>query len=291
MPSPPALERWPRDGIPRRPGAWLTTVARNRAVDRVRRSQLGASKELEVARRWTRAVRSETRGRRTCPTTASASCSRCCHPALVVRGTGGAHPAHVRRHDDVGDRPGLPRSGADDGAAAGPGQAQDPPRRHPLRRAAGPPAGGPDGRRAGGALPPLQRGLLGHLGCRPRPARPDGRGHPPGPGPVQPHARRTRGARACSRSCSSTTPAARRAVDDARRPRRPGTSRTARCWTPPPSPRARQLLGAARRAATVPGPSRSRRRSRPATSAATARRTGPRSPRSTTASSTWRPRP
>ena len=37
-----ALERWPRDGIPRRPGAWLTTVARNRAVDRARRAKLGA---------------------------------------------------------------------------------------------------------------------------------------------------------------------------------------------------------------------------------------------------------
>ena len=44
-----ALERWPRDGIPRRPGAWLTTVARNRAVDRARRARLGASKTWEVA--------------------------------------------------------------------------------------------------------------------------------------------------------------------------------------------------------------------------------------------------
>ncbi len=44
-----ALERWPRDGIPRRPGAWLTTVARHRAVDRARRARLGAAKTLEVA--------------------------------------------------------------------------------------------------------------------------------------------------------------------------------------------------------------------------------------------------
>jgi RNA polymerase sigma-70 factor (ECF subfamily) len=44
-----ALERWPRDGIPRRPGAWLTTVARHRAVDRSRRQRLGASKTQEVA--------------------------------------------------------------------------------------------------------------------------------------------------------------------------------------------------------------------------------------------------
>jgi RNA polymerase sigma-70 factor, ECF subfamily len=44
-----ALERWPRDGIPRRPGAWLTTVARNRVVDRTRRQRLGDSKTQEVA--------------------------------------------------------------------------------------------------------------------------------------------------------------------------------------------------------------------------------------------------
>jgi RNA polymerase sigma-70 factor (ECF subfamily) len=44
-----ALERWRRDGIPRSPGAWLTTVARNRAVDRLRRSTVGAAKLQEVA--------------------------------------------------------------------------------------------------------------------------------------------------------------------------------------------------------------------------------------------------
>ncbi|GAA2072581.1 RNA polymerase sigma factor [Actinomadura alba] len=44
-----ALERWPRDGVPRRPGAWLTTTARNRAVDRLRRQAVGAAKLREVA--------------------------------------------------------------------------------------------------------------------------------------------------------------------------------------------------------------------------------------------------
>jgi RNA polymerase sigma-70 factor (ECF subfamily) len=44
-----ALERWNRDGIPRNPGAWLTTVARNRAIDRVRRSTVGAAKLEELA--------------------------------------------------------------------------------------------------------------------------------------------------------------------------------------------------------------------------------------------------
>lgn len=44
-----ALERWPRDGIPRRPGAWLTTTARNRAIDRLRREAVGEAKLRETA--------------------------------------------------------------------------------------------------------------------------------------------------------------------------------------------------------------------------------------------------
>jgi RNA polymerase sigma-70 factor (ECF subfamily) len=44
-----ALERWPVDGVPRRPGAWLTTTARNRALDRLRRKANEAVKLREVA--------------------------------------------------------------------------------------------------------------------------------------------------------------------------------------------------------------------------------------------------
>jgi len=44
-----ALQRWPRDGIPGRPGAWLTTAARNRAIDVLRRRTVGAVKLREVA--------------------------------------------------------------------------------------------------------------------------------------------------------------------------------------------------------------------------------------------------
>jgi RNA polymerase sigma-70 factor (ECF subfamily) len=44
-----ALRTWPRDGVPRRPGAWLTTVARNRALDRLRRGAAEAVKLREAA--------------------------------------------------------------------------------------------------------------------------------------------------------------------------------------------------------------------------------------------------
>ncbi len=44
-----ALERWRRDGIPRNPGAWLTTTARNRATDRIRREATGNAKLRQAA--------------------------------------------------------------------------------------------------------------------------------------------------------------------------------------------------------------------------------------------------
>ncbi len=45
-----ALETWPRDGIPSNPGAWITTTARNRALDRVRRARRHAEKLVELER-------------------------------------------------------------------------------------------------------------------------------------------------------------------------------------------------------------------------------------------------
>jgi RNA polymerase sigma factor (sigma-70 family) len=45
-----ALERWPRDGVPERPGAWLFAAARRRALDHLRRRAMLARKHEEVAR-------------------------------------------------------------------------------------------------------------------------------------------------------------------------------------------------------------------------------------------------
>ncbi|RNM14392.1 RNA polymerase sigma factor [Nocardioides pocheonensis] len=44
-----ALERWPADGIPPNPGAWLTTTAGNKAIDRIRREKKRDAKYAEAA--------------------------------------------------------------------------------------------------------------------------------------------------------------------------------------------------------------------------------------------------
>ena len=45
-----ALEKWPVAGVPDNPAAWLTTTARNRALDRLRREAARTAKETEAMR-------------------------------------------------------------------------------------------------------------------------------------------------------------------------------------------------------------------------------------------------
>ena len=45
-----ALEKWPSDGVPDNPGAWLMATAKNRAIDRMRRQESFQSKQEEIAR-------------------------------------------------------------------------------------------------------------------------------------------------------------------------------------------------------------------------------------------------
>jgi RNA polymerase sigma-70 factor (ECF subfamily) len=45
-----ALEQWPRTGIPEKPGAWLMTTAKNRAIDRMRKAKLAQGKHAEIGR-------------------------------------------------------------------------------------------------------------------------------------------------------------------------------------------------------------------------------------------------
>ncbi len=74
-----ALERWPRDGVPDRPGAWLTTTARNRAVDWLRREAVGAAKLKEVA-----ALMHEPETAYDVPDDRLRLMFTCCHPALSM---------------------------------------------------------------------------------------------------------------------------------------------------------------------------------------------------------------
>jgi RNA polymerase sigma-70 factor (ECF subfamily) len=43
-----AVERWPADGVPPNPGAWLTTTANNKAIDRIRRENKRDDKQREA---------------------------------------------------------------------------------------------------------------------------------------------------------------------------------------------------------------------------------------------------
>ena len=45
-----ALERWPRDGLPDNPGAWIVRAARNRAIERLRRERRYEDKLKELER-------------------------------------------------------------------------------------------------------------------------------------------------------------------------------------------------------------------------------------------------
>jgi len=44
-----ALHKWPRDGVPPNPGGWITTTARNHAIDRLRRESRGRELLSEMA--------------------------------------------------------------------------------------------------------------------------------------------------------------------------------------------------------------------------------------------------
>jgi RNA polymerase sigma-70 factor, ECF subfamily len=76
-----AAERWPRDGTPANPRAWLVTTARNRAIDRIRRDRTLAAKTrlLDVPEPVEDNV-DET----TIPDERLELVFTCCHPALAL---------------------------------------------------------------------------------------------------------------------------------------------------------------------------------------------------------------
>jgi RNA polymerase sigma-70 factor (ECF subfamily) len=76
-----AADRWPRDGIPTNPRAWLMRTARNRATDRIRRERVLAAKFGElVADHPGEAPMNAT----TFPDERLELIFTCCHPALAI---------------------------------------------------------------------------------------------------------------------------------------------------------------------------------------------------------------
>jgi RNA polymerase sigma-70 factor (ECF subfamily) len=76
-----AAERWPRDGTPANPRAWLLTTARNRAIDRIRRDRTLAAKArlLDVPE-----AMEDEMDETTIPDERLELLFTCCHPALAL---------------------------------------------------------------------------------------------------------------------------------------------------------------------------------------------------------------
>ena len=171
-----AVDRWRRDGVPRSPGAWLTTVARNRALDRLRRSRNEAAKyeEIVVASLNPAPYDGEPSGRDQSGSEPYEGADSgiaderlrliftCCHPALsmeaqvalTLRTLAGLTTVEIARAFVV-----PPETMAKASRAR---QEQDPQRRDPLSGAARPPS--PRAHRGGARspVPVVQRGLQRH---------------------------------------------------------------------------------------------------------------------------------
>jgi RNA polymerase sigma-70 factor, ECF subfamily len=75
-----AAERWPREGVPANPGAWIVATARNRAIDRIRREQTLARKTELLARAEELPADEEA----VIPDERLELIFACCHPALAA---------------------------------------------------------------------------------------------------------------------------------------------------------------------------------------------------------------
>ena len=77
-----ATARWPRDGVPRNPGAWLVSAGRNRALDRIRRDRTLARKTRLLEAQL--AVEDTMDEQSTFPDERLELIFTCCHPALAL---------------------------------------------------------------------------------------------------------------------------------------------------------------------------------------------------------------
>jgi RNA polymerase sigma-70 factor (ECF subfamily) len=123
-----ALQAWTRDGVPERPGAWLTTAARNKALDRLRR-------EVTLRRKLPLLVEPATVDPHdpadldwpdaAVPDDRLRLVFTCCHPTLAPEARVALTLRLVCGVPDARRRPGLPGVRADDGGTDHPCQEED----------------------------------------------------------------------------------------------------------------------------------------------------------------------
>ena len=171
-----AVQQWAVGHVPHDPQAWLTGVARHKALDRLRRESRRPAKEATASEATaSEATAREATGREaTGPVGGAAGPARsadedlwliylCCHPALspearialTLRAVGGLTTAEIAAAFLV------PEATM---AKPDPGEEQDPRRWPGPDPAPGRTAADQDGRRAAGRVPHLQRGPPGVVG-------------------------------------------------------------------------------------------------------------------------------
>ena len=80
-----ALDRWPRDGVPSAPAAWILTTAKRRAIDRLRREASLREKQALLVRELEEAVRDlPGEDPEMIPDERLGLVFACCHPALAL---------------------------------------------------------------------------------------------------------------------------------------------------------------------------------------------------------------
>ena len=136
-----ALTDWRTSGIPARPGAWLTTAARRRALNVLRHRGVERRYLPLLVEEDTEPGPRRAAGRRlggaADPGRPAAAGGDLLPPGARPDGTGRADPAADVRAVDRGGGPRLPGQRAHDGGADHPGQEEDRRGPHPVPRAVG----------------------------------------------------------------------------------------------------------------------------------------------------------
>src|SRR5215216_1648783 len=79
-----ALQQWEAEGVPQNPGAWLTTIARRKAIDRLRHSQIGTRKQAILDSLSAQVSAPEDETVDDFPDERLKLMFTCCHPALAL---------------------------------------------------------------------------------------------------------------------------------------------------------------------------------------------------------------